>query len=427
MSTDFISILDDLHCGDAYIVGGTVRDILIGKDPDDIDIAVPGQSEIYARTLSEKIEGTLFILDKKRSVFRFLTKSKFPPFYYDISPIRGEDIYTDLSHRDFTIDAMAIPLSDTAQLIDPYNGKADIERKCIRAVSGDSFAADPLRLLRAFRLANTLGFEIDSDTMKGIREMSSSLRLSAKERIRDEFFRLLSSPQSIRYLNRMDSAGLLKEVLTGMDDIKIRDGLIVLGRLEHYYSIINGLFFSHNEEIGKYLRAKVEGGITNAAFWKWLTFYVSCDAPAEVIINSLTSLRLGKRAGKIALSAIGHKQAAIIKYGIANKISAYHFFKAAGDDGIGIILCQLASVLTIKDSGIELKRANDAISWYLHEFKEMAGSPLITGSDLIELFHMEPGPVFSHLLNVVEENRASGLITTKKDAITLLKKLATNI
>ncbi|MBI5755478.1 MAG: CCA tRNA nucleotidyltransferase, partial [Nitrospirae bacterium] len=351
LKLDFISTLRNLrHIGDAYIVGGTVRDILIGKDPDDIDIAVPGRSEIYARTLSEKIEGTLFILDKKRGIFRLLTKSKSPPFkqfkplerlkplYYDISPIRGDDIYTDLSHRDFTIDAMAIPLSDTSQLIDPYNGKADIERKCIRAVSGNSFAADPLRLLRAFRLASTLGFEIDSDTIKGIREMSSSLRLSAKERIRDEFFRLLSSPQSIHYLNRMDNAGLLKEVLTGMDDIKIRDGLIVLERLEHYYSIISDLFFPHDKEIREYLSAEIEGGITNAAFWKWLTFYVSCDAPAEVIINSLTSLRLGKRAGKIALSANENKEAAIIKDGIANKISAYHFFKSAGDDGIGVIL-----------------------------------------------------------------------------------------
>jgi tRNA nucleotidyltransferase/poly(A) polymerase len=332
MNLGFISTLMGLHhIDDAYIVGGTVRDILIGKDPDDIDIAVPGQSEIYARTLSEKIEGTLFILDKKRSVFRLLTKSKSPPFYYDISPLRGVDIYADLSCRDFTIDAMAIPFSDTSQLIDPYNGKADIERKCIRIVSGDSFAADPLRLLRAFRLANTLGFGIDSDTMKGIREMSSSLRLSAKERIRDEFFRLLSSPQSIQYRNRMDNAGLLKEVLTGMDDIKIRDGLIVLERLEHYYSIISDLFFPNNEEIGRYLRSEIEGGITNAAFWKWLTFYVSCDVPREVIINSLTSLRLGKRARKIALLLFWNWDFGI---GILNpkseirnpKSPIYHFF-----------------------------------------------------------------------------------------------------
>src|SRR4030067_3387657 len=142
--------------------------------------------------------------------------------------MRGEDIYADLSVRDFTVDAMAIRLADDAgSIIDPYNRPADIAKKCIRTLSQKSFEDDPLRLLRAFRLAGTLEFEIDTTTFHIIKEMSSALRRAAKERIRDEFFRLLSSPTSIKYLRQMDEAGLLCEAHPLSQEKHIKKSIIV--------------------------------------------------------------------------------------------------------------------------------------------------------------------------------------------------------
>src|SRR4030067_1841803 len=109
--------------------------------------------------------------------------------------MRGEDIYADLSVRDFTVDAMAIRLADDAgSIIDPYNGQADIAKKCIRTLSQKSFEDDPLRLLRAFRLAGTLEFEIDTTTFHIIKEMSSALRRAAKKSNRRGVFQLFFSP-----------------------------------------------------------------------------------------------------------------------------------------------------------------------------------------------------------------------------------------
>ena len=116
-----ISILKELEYNtNAYLVGGTVRDMVIGKEPADIDIVVTCDAERFARALSKKIDGTLFLLDKERGVFRVVLRDKSQPFYYDISLMRGEDIYADLSLRDFTVDAMAIRLAgDAGTIINP--------------------------------------------------------------------------------------------------------------------------------------------------------------------------------------------------------------------------------------------------------------------------------------------------------------------
>lgn len=428
---EFLSILRNLpDSKDAYIVGGTVRDMIIGKDPVDVDIVVSGNAGRFARSILKKIDGTLFLLDKERGVFRIATRSESPPFYYDISPMRGGDIFTDLSFRDFTIDALAIQLSCMNTIIDPYSGEADIRRGCIKVISRKSFEDDPLRMLRAFRLASTLRFKIDTDTLIAIQGMSSSLRLAARERIRDEFFRILSSPKSIQYLNHMHNTGLLKVILTGLDEEGIREGLKVFERLEHLYNTLQDIFSPYHVDVEKYLLTRIEEGITNATLWKWIALYIINNINGELMRNDLEGLRLGNKACRLALLGFKHGQTCIpdkdIK-DIEDKRSIYHFFKATGDDGIGLILYQLASFATIREIyDTALRNARFAISWYLYEYKKMKVSPLITGDDLTGLFQIAPGPVFRRLLDAVEENRAIGILSTRDDAISFLKKLITS-
>ena len=449
-NTNLFSILREIKFTEgAYLVGGTVRDMVIGRDPVDIDIAVSGDADRFARTLAKKIDGSLFPLDKERGVYRIATKKgKTHSCYYDISPIRGGDIYRDLSLRDFTVDAMAVSLEDDVKtIIDPYKGQADIKGKCIRIISRKSFEDDPLRLLRAFRLASTLDFEIDRGTFNTIREMSSLLRLPARERIRDEFFRLLSDSKSIQYLKHMQNAGLLKEILIGLDDLDIEKGLIVFNRLECLYNSFHASFSLFDLDIKKYLLTRVEEGITNASMWKWISLFQIPLNPAllngeagvlkggfgngvrdEIIINGLKNMRLGNRARRLALLAVKNKQTCFPDNSIEDKRNLYHFFKATGDDGIGLILCQIATIQESTERyDTALKNGKDAISWYLYDFKKMQETPLISGNDLIELFSLSPGPEFSYLLDIVAENRAVGKITTKRDAITFLKKLMTNV
>ena len=370
---DLFSILKEIKFSEgAYLVGGTVRDMVIGRDPVDIDIAVSCDTERFATDLSKKIDGSLFPLDKERRVYRITVKKrKFPSCCFDISPIRGGDIYIDLSLRDFTVDAMAMSITDdSADIIDPYNGKSDIKGKCIRAISRKSFEDDPLRLLRAFRLASILDFEIDAETFDTIKEMHTYLRSSARERVRDEFFRLISSAKSVQYLKDMYSTGLLKEILIRLNDPEIEKGLIVFERLECLYNTLASVFCPDDSDIKKYLTNNVEDGITNALLWKWITLY---DTPLNSPLlkgekGGIKNMRLGNRARKLVLIAIKNMQAFSLDKDSSNKVPLYHFFKATGDDGMGLILCQIASLQ--EGEGTEcydsvLKKGRDAISWYL--------------------------------------------------------------
>lgn len=425
-----ISVLKELvYNTDIYLVGGTVRDMVIGKEPTDIDITVTCDAERFARTLADKIDGAPFLLDKSRGVFRVVSRDKSRPFYYDISLMRGEDIYADLSLRDFTVDAMAIRLEDDAEsIIDPYNGQADIAKKCIRTLSQRSFEDDPLRLLRAFRLAGTLEFEIDTTTFHIIKEMASALRRAAKERIRDEFFRLLSSPTSIKYLRQMDEAGLLCVVLTIPKDTDIKKGMIVFEHLECLYNTLATLFSPFDVNIGNYLQEKIENEITNAALWKWVSLFLPDHITKELIRMASRGLRLSNKACRLSHLAVEYLQPSLLEKGIEDKRTIYRFFKAAGNDGIGLILCQIASLSAVTDwHDRTIENGKDAMAWYLREYKKMKDFPLITGDDLIVLFNIAHGPMFRYLLDIVEEGRAMGYIITKNDAVSLLKKLLTNV
>ena len=425
-----ISVLKKLgYHTDAYLVGGTVRDMVIGKEPTDIDITVHSDPEKFARTLSKKINGTLFLLDKERGVFRVVFRDKSQPLYFDISLMRGEDIYADLSLRDFTVDAMAIWLADdAASIIDPYNGQADIAKKSIRTLSQKSFEDDPLRLLRAFRLAGTLEFEIDILTFHIIKEMSSTLRRAAKERIRDEFFSLLSSPTSIKYLRQMDEAGLLSEVLAIPKESDTERDMIVFERLECLYNTLPTLFQPVDVDIGNYLQGKIENEITNAALWKWISLFIPDHITKELTNIGSRDLRLSNKACRLIHLAVEYIQPSLVDKGIEDKRSIYRFFKAAGNNGIGLILCQIASLSGVTDwHDRTIKNGKDVVAWYLQEYKKMKDFPLITGDDLIVLFNTTPGPMFGYLLDTVEENRAMGYITTKNDAVVLIKKLLTNV
>ena len=425
-----ISILKELEYNtNAYLVGGTVRDMVIGKEPADIDIVVTCDAERFARALSKKIDGTLFLLDKERGVFRVVLRDKSQPFYYDISLMRGADIYADLSLRDFTVDAMAIRLADDAgTIIDPYNGQADIVKKCIRTLSQKSFEDDPLRLLRAFRLAGILEFEIDTTTFHIIKEMSSALRQAAKERIRDEFFRLLSSPRSIKYLQQMEEAGLLSEVLTIPKESDIKKGMIVFERLECLYNTLPALFSPFDVDIGNYLQKKIENEITNAALWKWISLFIPDHITKELTSIASRALRLSNKACRLIHLAVEYIQPSLLDKGIEDKRSICRLFKAAGNDGIGLILCQIASLSAGTDwDDRTIKNGKDVMAWYLQKYKKMKDFPLITGDDLIVLFNITPGPMFGYLIDIVEESRAMGYIATKNDAVSLLKKLLTNV
>jgi tRNA nucleotidyltransferase/poly(A) polymerase len=146
-----------------YLVGGCVRDLILGNDPSDFDLVTFGESMALARKLAQHLGGTAFFMDQERQVARVALKQG--ELTIDVSPPRGLDIVSDLSERDITINAMALnPVDGT--LIDPLGGQMDLQERLIRLIAEKNLRDDPLRGLRCLRFSLQLGFSLDAATIK---------------------------------------------------------------------------------------------------------------------------------------------------------------------------------------------------------------------------------------------------------------------
>ncbi len=211
----------------AYIVGGFIRDTLMGRDTADIDIAVAADALNIAPEIASALGGKSVLLDAENGVCRIVPaggNDSLSGFTLDISTLQG-DIERDLARRDFTVDAMAFCLNppgdeQSAGIIDLFGGTGDLERRLIRAVSDGIFTSDAVRLLRAVRLAAGLVFSIDERTEELIRRDSGLVAGVAGERIREEILRLLALPGAGGWLDYLDKLGLLTAVFPELEEMR---------------------------------------------------------------------------------------------------------------------------------------------------------------------------------------------------------------
>ena len=191
-------VLAVLGGDEAWVVGGALRDELLGRPVVDVDIACR-EPEHVARLHARRVGGAPFPLSERHGAWRVVLGDGRT---VDFTPL-PDGIQRDLASRDFTLNAMARPASG-GELVDPFDGLADIAARTIRAVSPDVFTSDPLRLLRAVRLEDELGFRCDEGTAALIREHATLALRPAGERILGELERL-----SVTAFRRLDELGLL--------------------------------------------------------------------------------------------------------------------------------------------------------------------------------------------------------------------------
>jgi len=188
---------------EAYLVGGFLRDVLLGRETADLDIAVAGDALEIAQKVATALGGKYIPLDEINGVARVVLvrgKAVREPWQLDFSALKGT-LEQDLAQRDFTINAMATDLNQWAKshellLFDPLNGWQDFRQGVIRVTSDEAFKFDAARLLRAVRLAAELGFSIDKKTEMLIQRDAHLIALVTGERIREELLKLLAVPQS---------------------------------------------------------------------------------------------------------------------------------------------------------------------------------------------------------------------------------------
>src|SRR5919201_1423939 len=207
-------VLDELRPllahAEAHFVGGCVRDVRLGRPVIDVDVVVPGDPGPAARRLAGATGGSPFALSEAHGAWRVVLGGRT----IDVTARRGGDIVADLGERDFTVNAMAIPVAGADDaVVDPFGGLGDLSERRMRLVSDRVFADDPLRLLRLARIAHELGFSVEQAAERAARRDAHLADQAAGERIYAEMRRLLAPDHPDAAVRLLDRLGVLDVVL----------------------------------------------------------------------------------------------------------------------------------------------------------------------------------------------------------------------
>ena len=452
-----------------YIAGGTIRDWLIGVKAKDLDVTVPRDGFGWAAALARKLGGTFVPMDKEEDVARVVWQE----FCVDFSSFRegAQTIEEDLLKRDFTINSLALPFpadgkssrdSDKGEILDPAEGQKDLKNKIIRSTASAVFISDPLRLLRAFRFMATLGFTIEPITEKQIRKYCHLLYLVAEERITHELDIIMAAGDSINAVEAMHENGILQELVPELYrgvgvtqpsshhlDV-FEHGIAALRHMENVQKEPEKYFPGYGESLNEYLQWG-----ERKALLKWaalfhdlgkpkthmiredrdgrITFYNHDKEGARVFDIIAERLKWGKNDRNFVSQFISvhmwpfHLNNARKKTGLTPK--AYlRLIKAVGEEFHGLFILAMADSLAGSGTGKPPNMEEDIASLY-HEMeaaycqtiKPVLAKRLLSGKDLIEMFGLEPGPVFREIFDNLENLQVEGKVQDREQALEWVK------
>ncbi|AOY58029.1 MULTISPECIES: CCA tRNA nucleotidyltransferase [Desulfococcus] len=452
---------DNLHdipgAENAYLVGGCVRDRLIGLRPQDFDIAAPPPVRDFAEHIARRIGGHCVELGKPgRQVIRIVSGRP----QVDVAPINGPSIESDLAKRDFTINALARRLS-SGEIIDCTGGIRDLEQKIIRMVSDQSFIADPLRLLRTYRLAAILNFRIDTATSAAVARHADKIRNVAGERIRLELFKLLEVENACLRLEQMSRERLLFAVIPELEPLvgclqnrhHAFDAWIhTLKVVEEMEAILNRPPRLLSAADSPALSACLKGGIPvllkisallhdigkpatrKIIHTKGPVFYGHHETGAEMAEAVSARLRFSVHETRIVTQIIRHHLGPLrlwiqAEKGALSRKAVTRFFMRCETLTPLILLHALADHRGKRPRGTlpedDFSRfILNLLTAYFTEYQERKNRrPLLTGHDLISEFDLKPGPDFKFILNRVEAARLSGEAVTRENGLEIVSEL----
>ena len=470
----------------AYLVGGCVRDRLLGRIVHDLDVAVSGDGLALARQLADWFDGDYHALDRQRGTGRaILRRGDGERLLVDIARFRGSDLAADLTGRDFTINALAIDVRAPAVVIDHHGGLADLAAGLIRAVSEDAVRDDPLRALRAVRQAAQLGFSLVPGTEALIQRSGAAVASVPAERICEELSKLLACDFSAPFLFELDRLGLLGAVLPELEPLRdlnqssphqygvLKHSLEAVGALEALLCELGltpvgssttgiqqivgelelGSLPDHAAKIGEHLNAVVSDFRPRLVVLKMAALLHDVGKPDARSLDEQGGIRfLGHElaGGKIAGEALRRlrfsgSEASLAELVVRNHMrplalssqvlvsgrAVYRFFRDTGDAGVDVLLLSLADHLATYFPEIEerdwqhlVHLVTRMLSYYWDREAEPSKSPpLIDGRVLIDRFGLEPGPQIGKLLEAVREAQAVGEVSTRYEAIELVRDL----
>lgn len=449
----------------AFIVGGAVRDSLIGFiKSSDCDFVIGDGFDTFVQRYADEVQGAMIPWDFGQ--VRIVFKEHETYYSADFSKLKGDSITSDMSKRDFTINALAVELhalfNDTqAQIIDPLNGRQDTSDKVIKICSPAAIDNDPLRILRAIRFARELTFSIDTNTLQHMREKAHMLHRAARERIKREFFTILGLPDVALSLKQLTDCGILQRLLPELNyfaDVA-QSTPHEHNLLEHSLrtvEVLDGLpetcdFHVPNDVVpDQYLHEIIEEGVTRRSLLMFAGLLhdsgktvTGKETDGKIIfhghecegvrLNRIAAQRLGlgKRAQRI-VETITAQHMRIVQLSllpVPTERAKIRLIRDIDDvfwEILSLALADMTATGTGEKHLLTVERVK-ALEHDLIDIKyapafEQHNMPLLTGRDIMDILHTSEGPEVGILLRELHEKEINGCLSTRDEAVQWLQK-----
>jgi poly(A) polymerase len=439
----------------AWIAGGAVRDAALDQEVTDLDLAVAGDPAVAAKAIAGAGDGYAFELSADFATWRAVASDR--SWQVDATALRGETIEADLAARDFTLGAVAVPL-EGGEPLDPFGGLADLERRRLRVVGEGSFSADPLRLLRAARLAADLGLEVDPGTLALARSEAASASEAAGERQLAELRLLLGGHDPLRGLALLDELGLAAAVLPEVEALRgVEQGpnhhLDVHGHtlavLERTLEVESDLERFAGERAGELrnlldeplademsrgtalrfgaLLHDVGKPATRAEREGYVTFIGHDRDGAEIVGGICRRLRASRRlTGHLRALTLHHLRLGFLVHEAPLPARRVHeYLRATEPVAADVTLLTVADRLSARGSGpfatdeaieAHLRLAREMLAAALDWRRDGPPDPLLRGDELAAELGLEPGPELGELLAELEAAQYAGEVSSREEA-----------
>lgn len=459
-----------------YLVGGAVRDGILGRESYDLDFVVPQKGVRLAFKVANALGVPAFALDKERDVGRVMLAE----MTLDFARFRGDTLLGDLADRDFTMNALAIPAgaTTTASLIDPTNGYEAIGAGEVRLTSSQALATDPVRCLRALRMALRFGFVLPPETQQAIVAARAGLTETSTERVRDELLKLLlldKPNQAVRWLHEL---GLLPLVLPEVAEVVgvaqsaphfepvfehtlrvlrwlvLVEAAVVQGEVVSEGPLVGAQtgLAAYREALVGHLGRRVDGGLSGRVLLRLgallhdvgkaktqteepsgrIRFFGHDKVGAKLAGGRLRAFHLSNEAVKHGQGIVaGHmRPLMLLNERSVSRRAIFRFFRAVGLAGVDIGLLALADHLATHrgaGGGDAWERlvalVGRLFEMYFEQYEAVVNPvPLLSGRELMDRLHIRPGPEVGRLLRLLVEAQAAGEVTTQEEAVVLVER-----
>lgn len=440
----------------SWIVGGALRDELLGRPVTDLDIAVEGDPEAAARELAAEVRGPVFRLSEAFGAWRVVDRREGR--VYDFSPLQGETIEEDLAKRDFTVNAMARPRKG-GELIDPLGGREDLEARTLRVLGPAAYENDPLRPLRLARFAAELGFAPDPETERLTAAAAPRVAEASGERVFAELRRLVLAPDAVEGLALADRLGLLRAVLPELSDLHDVDQshfhhLDVYGHTLEVLERLTELERDATGELREVLEEPLADELTRGEALRFAALLHDIGKPAthdvrddgrvtfighdrlgeEMVRAICRRLRTSERLSRFLEAVTRHHLVLgfLVHERPLDRRGVYRYLERTSPVEVEVTLLSCADRLATRG-----KNAEPAIDAHLQLADELMPAALewrrsgpprvpVRGDELAQELGLEPGPELGRLLAELEEAAYAGEATERQQAIDLARRLRHN-